>query len=130
MIESVEYQHTLTTLRRIAKQYPNTSTIGDWRCFDADAQRAMGPGVGFELADDDKYKAMVARVEKVAKGAWLHPDSLRFFREDSLIFVRRPNCSNCGEVYHEHHGTDAKCLFSSTNYNDFYAPLLKAVSRT
>lgn len=127
MKESIEYQHTLLTLRKIAENYPRTKILTEWRCLDADAQQAMGPGTGFEFADDVMYQSARVDVEKEAKGFWLHPDSLRFFREDSLIFVRRPNCHNCGGVYMEH--VRGKCLFVSTNYSDHYAPLLKAVDR-
>lgn len=129
MKESVEYQHTLLTVRKIADGYPGTKVYSDWRCFDADAQRAMGAGTGFEFPDDEAYKAALLEVEKQAKGFWLHPDSLRFFREDSLIFVRRPNCYYCGEVYADHVGRMRKCLFSPTNYSDNHAHLLKAVDR-
>ena len=127
MKESIEYQHTLLTVRKIAEGYPDTKIMTEWRCFDADAQRAMGPGTGFEFVDDIVYMNALVEVEKQMKGFWLHPDSLRFFRADSLIFVRRPNCHNCGEVYMEH--VRGKCLFVSTNYSDNYALLLKAVDR-
>lgn len=123
MTESIEYQHTLLTLRQIALGYPGTITHVDWRCFDDDDQRAMGPGTGFEFADDDAYRAAYAEIGKQAKAFWLHPDTLRFFREDSLIFVRRPNCHNCGGVYAEHvlcKGRALKCLFESTDYCDSY----------
>lgn len=125
--ESIEYHHTLLTLRKIAENYPCTTIFMEWRHFDADAQRAMGPGVGFGFADSVMYLAAATDVEKQMKGFWLHPDSLRFFMEYCLIFVRRPNCHNCGEVCMEH--VRGKCLFVSTDYSDNYAPLLKAVDR-
>ena len=132
MKESIEYQHTLLTLRGIIKGYPGATVRDSFYSFDVETIRALGSGTSFVFESLDDFKAARLDVEKQAKGFWLHPDSLRFLEDVITIFVRRPNCHNCGEVYAEHasfKGQDGKCLFLSTNYSDNYAPLLKAVDR-
>lgn len=133
MIESIEYQHTLRTLRKIAEGFPNTSVRNVFYSFDVETMRALGDGTSFVFDSLEDFGAARLEVEKQVKGFWLHPDSLRFLEDVVTIFVRRPNCYNCGAVFAEHvscKGQVGKCLFMSTAYSDNYAPLLKAVDRT
>lgn len=114
MRESEQYLRTLEYVRASVRDAEVRETVDAYYASIA----VLGPNTAFTLASDDLYLQIERDLLRQARAGWLHPDSSRAFRIDSRIVVRRPNCSNCGDRYHEHLGATAKCLFASTLYND------------
>jgi hypothetical protein len=113
--ESKRYETAL----RLVQNYHQWSNVQPVHLVftDGDILAALGAGYCFMADDPAEHYRVTKGLDDLYRAGLIHGDEIRYFPDNAMIVVRRPNCASCKETYDDHM-PDGKCLLQATYYHD------------